>query len=105
MNKILLSIFAIFLSFGVFAQQTSTPKDTITTPQEARGQKVFLKSNGIMYIVNRGVKTELTRDVILSNETVVTTIGQLKRPDGSTIILGDGEYVNQLGEVGQWNEK
>lgn len=105
MKKILLSIFAIFLSFGVFAQQTSTPKDTIATPQEARGQKVFLKSNGIMYIVNRGVKTELTKDVILSNETVVTTIGQVKKSDGSTVTLENGEYVNQLGEVEQWNQK
>lgn len=105
MKKILFSIFAIFLSFGVFAQQTSTPKDTITTPQQARGQKVFLKSDGNMYIVNNGVKTELTKDVILSNETVVTTTGQVRASDGSTVILENGQYVNQLGEIGEWNQK
>jgi hypothetical protein len=102
MKRILLSVFAIVLSFGAFAQQTTAPKDTITTPEEARGQKVFLKYDGKMYIVNEGVKTELTKDVILSNETVVTTIGQVKDSDGSTVTLEDNQYVNQKGEVGEW---
>lgn len=101
MKRILLSVFAIVLSFGAFAKQTPAQKATISTPQEARGQKVFLKNDRKTYIVNEGVKTELTTNVILSNETVVTAIGQVKNSSGSTVTLEDGQYVNQKGEVSE----
>ena len=71
MKKILLSVFAIALSFGAFAQQTPAPKDTIITPQKAQDQNVFLMNDGKMYAVKEGVKTELTEDVTLGNGTVL----------------------------------
>lgn len=105
MKSILLSVFAIVLSFGAFAQQTPTPKDTLIIPQKVKDQKVFLKNDGRMYIINKGVKTSLTKNVILSNETIVTTLGEVKNPDGSTVILEDGQYVDQKGEIGKWEEE
>lgn len=105
MKRIFLSVFAIVLSFGALSQQTPAPKDTIIIPQKVKGQKVFLKNDGRMYIINEGVKTALTKDVILSNETIVTTLGEVKNPDGSTVILENGQYVDQKGEIGKWEQE
>lgn len=104
MKRIFLSVFAIVLSFGAFAQQTPAPKDTLIIPQKVKGQKVFLKNDGRMYIINEGIKTALTKNVILSNETIITTLGEVRNPDGSTVILENGQYVDQKGEIGKWEQ-
>ena len=105
MKRIFLLAFAIFLSFGVFAQQNPESKDSIFTPKNLQNHTEYLKKDGRMYIIKKGVKTELTKNVILSNETIITTIGQVKNSDGSTVTLNDGQYVNENGEVGVWKDQ
>lgn len=105
MKKILILIFAIVLSFGVSAQTTSDSKDSISVPPNLKNHTEYLKKDGMMYIIKDGFKTQLTKDVILSNETIIMTIGEVKNPDGSTVRLNDGQYANENGEIGEWKNQ
>ncbi|MEO6838463.1 MAG: DUF6799 domain-containing protein [Ginsengibacter sp.] len=105
MKRIFLLAFAIVLSFGVFAQQNTESKDSISIPPNLQNHTEYLKRDGRMYIIKEGGKTELTNNVILGNETVITTMGQVKNSDGSIVILNDGQFVNEKGEVGEWKDQ
>ena len=105
MKRIFLFAFAIVLSFEVFAQQNTESNDSISVPPNLKNRTEYLKKDGRMFIIKEGVKTELTKDVILGSETLITTIGQVKNPDGSTVTLNDGQYVNEKGEIGVWKDQ
>ena len=105
MKKIFLSVCTIALSFGAFAQQKLVPIDTIVTQQKVQDQKVYLMKDGKMYSVEEGVKTELTRNVTLRNGTVVSTTGEVRTADGSTVKLIDGQYADKDGKIGEWKDQ
>ncbi|MEO5650381.1 MAG: DUF6799 domain-containing protein [Ginsengibacter sp.] len=105
MKRIFLSVVAITLTLGVFAQETEpTTKDTIpATTQNAQSQNVFLMQDGKMYVLTAdGAKSDLTADTTLSNGTVVTTTGTVKTPDGLSVTLKDGQYIDKDGNIGEW---
>ncbi|MEO9145202.1 MAG: DUF6799 domain-containing protein [Ginsengibacter sp.] len=105
MKRIFLSFLAIALSYGAFAQETPAPKDTIPMHQKTQNQNVFLMLEAKMYALKDGVKSELTEDTTLSNGTVVTTKGDVKKPDGSTVTLKNGQYVDNDGNIGEWKDQ
>ena len=105
MKRIFLLLFAIGLSFGAWAQTTSDSKDSISVPPNLKNHTEYLKKDGMMYTIKEGIMTRLTKDVILSNETVIMTIGEVKNPDGSTVRLNDGQYANEQGEIGEWKDQ
>ena len=80
-----LSIFAIALSFGVFAQDST---------------RIVMK-DGKMMVKKNGEKTQLTQDTTLSNGTSVMLNGTVKTSDGNTVILQNGDFVNMDGTIGK----
>gem|GEM_PF-1135307 len=85
MKMLFLSIFAIALSFGVFAQDST---------------RIVMK-DGKMMVKKNGEKTQLTQDTTLSNGTSVMLNGTVKTSDGNTVILQNGDFVNMDGTIGK----
>jgi hypothetical protein len=115
MKRIFLSFFAIALSIGAFAQETITPpKDTIPAEQNAQSQDVqkaqssqptFIMQDGKVYQYKDGEKSELSEDATLSNGTTISPTGAVKKTDGTTATLTNGQYVDQDGNISEWKIK
>ncbi|MEO8962732.1 MAG: DUF6799 domain-containing protein [Ginsengibacter sp.] len=125
MKRIFLSVFAIALSFGAFAQETTVPKDTtikaeqqapteqqVTVGQQAQTldvqnstQQAYIMQDGKMYQYNNGVKSEISNNVTLSNGIVITSTGTVTKADGTIETLKDGQYVDLVGNIAEWNDK
>lgn len=114
MKRIFLSFFAIALSVGAFAQET-TSKDTIPMQQNAQSQDLqkgqqnvqpsFIMQDNKVYQYKDGVKSELSEDATLSNGTVISSTGSVKKADGTTVTLTNGQYVDQDGNIGEWKDQ
>ena len=124
MKRIFLSLFAVALSVGVFAQETTTPKDTIKAEQQApteqkvvveqqaqtqdvhtATQQAYLMQDGKMYQSNNGVKSELSNNVTLSNGIVISSTGTVTKADGTIETLKDGQYVDPVGNIAEWKDQ
>ena len=112
MKKILLSVFVAALSCGAVAQERSTPKDTIKANQQVQTQaapnstqQAYIMQDGKMYQYNNGIKSKLSDNVTLSNGIVITSTGSVTKPDGITEVLKNGQYVDPVGNIGEWNNK
>ena len=118
MKRIFLSVFAIALAIGAFAQETTAPKDTVKAEQQAPAeqqaqsldvqnatQQAYIMQDGKMYQYNNGVKSELSDNVTLSNGTVITSTGTVKKADGTTEALKNNQYVDPVGNIAEWNDQ
>lgn len=124
MKRIFLSVFAIALSVGAFAQETTAPKDTIKAEQQApteqqvtvgqqaqtldvqnSTQQAYIMQDGKMYQYNNGVKSELSDNVTLSNGIVITSTGTVTKADGTIETLKDGQYVDPVGNIAEWKDQ
>ena len=99
MKKLLLLIFAVPLSLGVFAQDTTTRMDNMQQ-QKMKSHDGIMMKNGKMMVMENGQTSPLTEDRTLSNGTVVMSNGTVKMSDGTTSTLKEGEYVNMDGTMG-----
>jgi hypothetical protein len=115
MKRIFLSFFAIAFSVGAFAQETiAPPKDTIPSEQNAQSQDVqktqnaqsgFIMQDGKVYQYKDGAKSELSEDATLSNGTTISSTGAVKKADGTTTTLTNGQYVDQDGNITEWKDQ
>ena len=112
MKRIFLSVFAIALTFGAFAQETTAPKDTVKAEQQAPApdvqttpQQAYVMQDGKVYLYNNGVKSELSDNVTLSNGTVITSTGTVTKADGTTEALKNGQYVDPDGKIAEWSDQ
>ncbi|HEY9343290.1 MAG TPA: DUF6799 domain-containing protein [Hanamia sp.] len=94
MKKLLLSVFAIGLSLGVFAQ------DTQSQNKWKDHEGIFMK-NGKVMVIKDGQKTQLLQDTTLSNGTTIMVDGTVKSSNGTTTMLKDGEFVNSDGTISE----
>lgn len=92
MKKMLLSVFAIALSLGVFAQETQPQK-------KWKDHEGIMMKDGKVMVMKNGEKTALLQDTTLSNGTTITVDGTVKSSDGTTTMLKDGDYVNSDGTI------
>ena len=95
MKKVLVSLFAITLTLGVFAQDSTTNK--MAPKQNHEG--VIMK-DGKLLMMKNGQTTQLTTDLTLDNGTIVTANGTVKMKDGTTSALKEGDYVGMDGTIG-----
>ena len=106
MKKVFLSMIAAALSFGAFAQDTTstqtTPPPTEQSQQQQKDMYVF--KNNKMWAVKNGNITAMADNVTLSDGTVVKTTGEITK-DGKTEALKDGQYIDADGNIGETTEK
>ena len=100
MKELLLSVFAIGLSLGVFAQ------DTQSQNKWKDHEGIFMK-NGKVMVIRNGQKTQLLQDTTLSNGTTIMVDGTVKSSNGTTTMLKDGEFVNSDGTISEkkWKDE
>lgn len=105
MKKTFLILFAFCLSFGAFAQDTTSQQDP-SQMQSQDMQSKMMKPDGIymkdgkMILMQNGQRSELTQDMTLTNGTVVSPNGTAKLADGTTQTLKDGDFIDMDGTMG-----
>ena len=108
MKKVFLAMIGAALSFGAFAQDTTSTQTTPPTeqpqqqPQQQKDMYVF--KNSKMWAVKNGNITAMADDVTLSDGTVVKTTGEVAK-NGKTEALKDGQYIDVDGNIGETTEK
>ena len=104
MKNVFLTLFALALSFGVFAQDTIPAKDTVPTEQKTQKKDIYVMKDSKMWQIKAGEKSELTEDVTLANGTIVMANGTVKSTDGQTTTLKNGQFVDLDGKIGEWKD-
>ena len=105
MKKVFLVMIGAALSFGAFAQDTTTTSTTSPTEQTQHQQKdMYVFKNSKMWAVKNGNIAAMTDDVTLSDGTVVKTTGEVTK-SGKTEALKDGQYIDVDGNIGETTEK
>lgn len=97
MKKVLVSLFAITLTLGVFAQDSANAMHKMAPKQNHEG---VLMRDGKLLMMKNGQTTQLTTDLTLDNGTVVMANGTVKMKDGTTSTLKEGDYVGMDGTTG-----
>ena len=104
MKNVFLSMIAVALSLGAFAQDTKSNPPAAPTEQQAQQQQpkdMYVFKNGKVWQVKSGNVTELTKDATLASGAVVKTDGKVVSKDGQAVALKDGQYIDVDGNVGQ----
>ena len=107
MKNVFLSMIAVAISLGAFAQDTTSNQSTApTTPAEQQAQQqqhkdMYVFKDSKVWEVKSGNITELTKDATLANGTVVKTNGEVVSKDGQTVALKDGQFIDVDGNIGQ----
>lgn len=108
MKKVLVSLFAITLTLGAFAQDSTQTTNKMAPKQNHEGiqnhEGVVFK-NGKLLMMKDGQTTQLTTDLTLDNGTVVMTNGSVKTKDGTTTTLKEGDYIGMDGTIGNIKNK
>ncbi len=105
MKKVFLAMFAATLSFGAFAQDTTSTKTASPTEQQPQQQKdMYVFKNSKMWNVKNGNVTAMSNDVTLSDGTVVKPSGEITK-NGKTEALKDGQFIDADGKIGETTEK
>ena len=110
MKKVLVSLFAITFTLGVFAQDsTNTTNNNTNQTQGVQKHEGVIMKDGKLLMMKDGQTTQLTTDLTLDNGTVVTADGTVKNKDGTTTTLKEGDYVAMDGTTGniknRWQHK
>lgn len=93
------------LSFGAFAQDTTSTSPTSPTEQTQQQQKdMYVFKNSKMWTVKNGNITAMTDNVTLPDGTIVKTTGEITK-NGKTEALKDGQYIDVDGNIGETSEK
>ena len=104
MKNVFLTMIAVALSFGAFAQEKLPAKDTVPTEQKTQKKDIYVMKDSKMWQIKSGQKSELTEDVTLTNGTIVMANGTVKKSDGQTIALKNGQFVDLEGNIGEWKD-
>jgi|GEM_PF-2496467 len=110
MKRILLLAAVVCISQAVSAQIDTIPRKTDTAMHKmARGAKdyyITLQAGQVM-LVKEGKAQKLDADKQLKDGTVVTTDGKVKKTDGTTVVMKEGDriYVEGGMAIGNKDQK
>ncbi len=112
MKKVFLSAFAFILTAGAFAQSSSTDSSTSMNKtemhQKMQSHDGVIMKDGKLLVTKNGQAAPLTENVTLNDGTIVTPDGTVKKTDGTTVTLKEGDYVTadgKLGNLAQWKKQ
>lgn len=106
MKKVLFSLFAIALSFGAFAQDSSMHHmQQNKMKMKMKTHEGIMMRNGKVMVMQNGQSAPLTADKTLSNGEVVSSNGQVKMANGTTTMLKDGDWINMNGTISHHDAK
>jgi len=108
MKKVLVFLFAITLSLGVFAQDSTSATNNMNQKPRMQKHDGVIMKDGKLLMMKDGQTTPLTTDLTLDNGAVVTTDGRVKSKDGTVTTLNEGDYVTiegTPGNISKWHQK
>lgn len=105
MKKVLIALFALTLTAGAFAQDSTNgtnnlAQTNITQKHNMQNHDGVILKNGKMLVMKKGQTMPLTEDLVLTDGTTVMANGTLKMKDGTTATLQEGDYVKMDGTRG-----
>ena len=100
MKKVFVSIFAMTLALGVFAQDSTNDANKMAPKPGMQKHEGVIMRDGKLQMMKNGQTTPLTTDLTLDNGTVVMANGTVKTKDGTTTTLKEGDYVGMDGTMG-----
>lgn len=107
MKKVLVSLFAITLALGVFAQDSTSGMNTMAQKPNMQKHEGIIMRDGKLLMMKNGQTTQLTTDMTLDNGTVVMANGTVKTKEGTTTTLKEGDYVamdGTIGNIAKWRK-
>ena len=107
MKKLIGILVSVAVAAVSFAQEGKTGKENPyypyntenITPQEQGAKEYYVVHNNKVWHIDRGVSTEITNDIFLSNGTKITPEGKMFFKDGRTEILEDGQCIDIASNV------
>ena len=101
MKKVWISLCALTLTIGVFAQDSSSSSNgTVQKNTMQKNETGVIMKDGKLLMMKDGQTTPLTSDLTLDNGAIVTADGNIKSKDGTVTTLKEGEYVTMEGTLG-----
>ena len=105
MKKALVTLFAITLSLGVFAQDSTNKMNNMAPKHDMQSHEGVIMKDGKLFVMKNGQTTQLSKDMTLDNGTIIMASGTVKAKDGTTTILKEGDYVKWDGTIGNIKTK
>ena len=100
MKKVLVAFFALALTSGVFAQDSTNGMNNMAPKHNMQNHDGVMMKEGKMMVMKNGQTMALTQDMILANGTTIMANGTVKMKDGTTTTLKEGDYVKMDGTMG-----
>jgi hypothetical protein len=100
MKQLFLMIAAlVMLSCTAVVAQDTTMHKKMKTHKMSNAKDHIKMKDGKMWVIKKGVRTEMKETMTLANGTMVMTDGTVKMKDGKTIKLKNGSSIDMMGQM------
>jgi hypothetical protein len=101
MKKVLIVFFALSLTSGAFAQDSTNGSNNMSQMHQMQNHDGVMMKNGKVMMRKNGQVSVLTQDLVLADGTTVMADGTVKLKDGTTATRQGGDYVKMDGTRGK----
>ena len=95
--KTLIFAFALLISANAFAQPDSSTNYPSGQNVNMKLEDGVLMQNGKLLKIENGKVIDMVFDVKLADESTVSKMGTVQRPDGSTMQMQQGDFIKMTG--------
>jgi ribosomal protein L14 len=90
----------LFFCFGFFALNLSAQQvEKMKSHKHSTTKDCVMMDNGKMMMMKHGQTMDFTKEMTLKNGTLVMTDGTIKRKNGTSVQLKDGDCIMMDGKV------
>ncbi|KAA9034535.1 hypothetical protein FW778_22120 [Ginsengibacter hankyongi] len=100
MKKVLIALFALGLTSGSFAQDSTNGMSNMSQMHTMQNADGVIMKNGKVLQRRAGQVAVLTQNLVLADGTTVMPAGTVKMKDGTTITMQEGDYFKMDGTKG-----
>ena len=100
MKKLFIAIFALSLTAGAFAQDSTGAINNMPQVNKTQSHDGVIMKNGKVILMKNGQSSILTQDLVLSDGTTVMADGNVKMKDGTAATMQEGDYFKMDGSKG-----
>lgn len=105
MKKVLIAIFALTLTTGSFAQDSTHGMNNMSHVPKMQNHEGVIMKDGKVILMKNGQSSVLTQDIVLADGTTVMADGTVKMKDGTTATMQEGDYFKMDGTKGNMKMK
>lgn len=95
---LMIAAFVVLSGSAVVAQDTTIHKKMKTQKMSNVKDHIKMK-DGKMWVIKKGMRTEMKETMTLANGTMVMTDGTVKMKDGKTMMLKNGNSIDMMGRM------